>query len=180
MDDLGRIEQKLIIEGIKKINDMESIISYGPHRLYVLASQSYNREGIQPTSCKLFIRIRQNGRSLVLDKSISLFDLLVSSAHESNNSVDSASDYLEITNISKQQVALYDQQFPGNSVYVRLGLAPLESSAMHGAPKKAENTNPLPPYNTSTLRFSLLVKYLLPGYASFQRHQDLLHHRKHG
>jgi hypothetical protein len=100
MDDQGRIDQKILIEGIKKINDLESIISYGQHCLYVLTSQSYNREGIQSSPRKLFVRIRQNGNSLVLDKSVSLFDLLLSAAHASDSS-SAWADFIKKSELEK-------------------------------------------------------------------------------
>lgn len=80
MDPQGRIKHRFSIQGLPKINDMESIISHGPQNLYVLSSQSYNNKGKQPKDRKLFARIKREGNSFIHDGSVHLFDLLIDAA----------------------------------------------------------------------------------------------------
>lgn len=86
MDVMGHIRMKLLINGIGMINDMEAISGDGRGRIYVLASQSFNKKGKQARARQLLVRVRRNDMSFYLDKSVILFDLLLAAANETGAS----------------------------------------------------------------------------------------------
>jgi hypothetical protein len=80
MDENGNVGEKIKIDGLSEINDMESITTNDQHFYYILSSQSYNKKGKCPPARKLFIRVQRDGKSFKLDRSIYLFDLLQTAA----------------------------------------------------------------------------------------------------
>ncbi|HEX3019772.1 MAG TPA: hypothetical protein VHP36_05705 [Chitinispirillaceae bacterium] len=82
MDTTGRITLRTSIKGLDKINDMESVFYYKPNHLYILCSQSYNKNDKQPESRMLFVRSRRNGSSFEFEAGVNLFDLLLTAASE--------------------------------------------------------------------------------------------------
>lgn len=83
MDTSGRITQRFGINGIDKINDMESVFYSRPDVYYTLTSQSYNKNGKQPLSRTLFVRFNKKGRSFEITGSMPLFTLLLDAASTS-------------------------------------------------------------------------------------------------
>ena len=82
MDRTGRIAESVMINGLTAINDMEGITQDAKGRLYVLASQSYNRKGKRAPERKKLVRVRRDGMRFNLDGYVSLIDLLVEAARE--------------------------------------------------------------------------------------------------
>lgn len=80
MDSTGRITLRAGINGLDNINDMESIVSSGSDRLYILASQSFNKKGKQSRHRTLLVRVKRKGCYFQLDESVPLFNLLLSAA----------------------------------------------------------------------------------------------------
>jgi multidrug resistance efflux pump len=80
MDENGNVGEKIKIDGLSEINDMESITTNDQHFYYILSSQSYNKKGKCPPARKLFIRVQRDRKSFKLDRSIYLFDLLQTAA----------------------------------------------------------------------------------------------------
>jgi hypothetical protein len=80
MDSSGRVISRHSIRKLDEINDMESIFSAGPEVLYTLASQSYNKNGKQPLSRTLFVRIHRKGVAFEQTGSVPLFTILLDAA----------------------------------------------------------------------------------------------------
>jgi multidrug resistance efflux pump len=82
MDDLGTVTKRLTIEGVDRIDDMESLTANEHGTLYIAASQSASRNGMTIPTRTLFLRIKRKGESLRLDKSISLLGALDEAARK--------------------------------------------------------------------------------------------------
>ncbi|GBC59200.1 hypothetical protein DENIS_0136 [Desulfonema ishimotonii] len=82
MNSQGQIEENVVIEGLKKVNDMEAIAPGRAGDIYIACSQSYNKKGRIPKSRKLLLKIRRNGTAFRLNKKIRLYDLLRDAAAE--------------------------------------------------------------------------------------------------
>ena len=80
MDSTGHIREKTVVNGLKRINDIEGISQDRRGYIYLLASQSFNRKGKQSSARKLLVRVLRSGKVFNLDKSVVLFDLLVAAA----------------------------------------------------------------------------------------------------
>jgi hypothetical protein len=82
MDSIGVIDKQVTIQGLDRINDMESITGDGQGNIYILSSQSSNKKGMFPESRKLFIRVRRSGESFTLNGSVSLIEMLNEAARK--------------------------------------------------------------------------------------------------
>ena len=80
MNGEGEIEKEAVIAGVRKINDMEGLTGGDDGYIYVLSSQSYNRNGNLSDARKLFLRVARNGESFTLTGSVQLCDVLLSAA----------------------------------------------------------------------------------------------------
>lgn len=80
MNDEGIIEEEIIIQGLKKINDMEAITESDDGTIYLACSQHASKKGKVPDEKKLLLRIRRDNAVLILDKKVYLYDLLQDAA----------------------------------------------------------------------------------------------------
>lgn len=86
MNSMGQVYGDFLIDGLDKINDMESITADSLGRIYIASSQSINKNGKLPESRKLLIRIRRENESFKLDNSIILIDLIETVALKNSQS----------------------------------------------------------------------------------------------
>lgn len=77
MDKRGNVDsQPLLIEGISKINDLESIAQGDNNFIYLLSSQSYSKKGKRKKSRQRFLRVEQRKDGIFLDRKVHLAKLL--------------------------------------------------------------------------------------------------------
>jgi multidrug resistance efflux pump len=69
--------EPIVIEGIERINDLEGIAVSPNGRIFLIASQSRNRKEIRSTERTIFISAHMQGRKLIADSQVSLYDLLM-------------------------------------------------------------------------------------------------------
>jgi multidrug resistance efflux pump len=82
MNIAGEIEKEAVINGLRKINDMEGIARGDNGYIYVLTSQSYNSSGKLPDARKLFLRVARNGENFTLKGSLQLSDALLAATQK--------------------------------------------------------------------------------------------------
>jgi multidrug resistance efflux pump len=81
VDSSCRIEKEIPIEGLDRINDMESITQDEHGTIYIAASQSVSKKGRVSESRKLFIRVKRSGERLMLDGKVDLCGYLLAAAN---------------------------------------------------------------------------------------------------
>jgi hypothetical protein len=82
MNDTGYIENKIDVENMPEINDMEGITQDGNGFFYLLSSQSYNNKGKQPASRKILAQVLKKGSRYICQKRIQLWDVLLAAANQ--------------------------------------------------------------------------------------------------
>jgi multidrug resistance efflux pump len=76
MNSDGHIGKEVRIEGLDKINDMESVTADDRGTIYILSSQSQNKKGELSPWRRLFVRCVRNGEKIRMTNSVFLADLL--------------------------------------------------------------------------------------------------------
>ena len=83
MDTAGYIGQRTVVKRLSAINDMEGITRDTHGRVYLLASQSFNRKGKRTTARRLLVRMTGTGKSgFRADASVPLIDVLAKAAEQ--------------------------------------------------------------------------------------------------
>lgn len=73
----GKVDAKpLVVGGVKKFNDLESIAQGADGALYVLASQSHSKKGKRKGSRQIFARLKPKGQRYTVSASVKLARLL--------------------------------------------------------------------------------------------------------
>ncbi|MGD9210944.1 MAG: HlyD family secretion protein, partial [Desulfobacteraceae bacterium] len=85
MDDSGQITKEYPIDGIDKIDDIESMTCDEQGTIYIAASMSAKGNGKMPKNRRLLVTIKQDDSGFYLYKSVDLFDLLEECAEENKN-----------------------------------------------------------------------------------------------
>lgn len=80
MDASGRVTDEVQIQGLKKVNDLESIAAGKGQTLYLACSQNRSRKGKLKRSRRLLLRVKRQGRRFTLDGKVDLYTLLNSAA----------------------------------------------------------------------------------------------------
>jgi hypothetical protein len=80
MNASNSITRKVLVSGLKKINDIEGITGDGKGFVYLLSSQSHNRKGKLSESRKLLIKTERHGSRFQMRSRVVLFDLLIDAA----------------------------------------------------------------------------------------------------
>lgn len=75
VDKMGKVE-KVLISGLKKINDMESAAITDNGDLFIASSQSFSKKGNLKYDRKLLIKVKRSGKDFSLLKGISLYNVL--------------------------------------------------------------------------------------------------------
>lgn len=87
MSESGEIsEQMLPIEGLKEMEDVESISLDGPY-MYLLSSMSGGKKKILKKNKQLLVKIKKEGLNLYLENSVNLRDALLSAMKKSSEPV---------------------------------------------------------------------------------------------
>ncbi|MDO5577138.1 MAG: hypothetical protein Q4F84_08660, partial [Fibrobacter sp.] len=94
----GVIEKSVKIEGVDKIDDMESITTDDSGYIYIAASQNPKKKGTLPDARRLFIRVKRTGEKFVLDAKVFLIDLLQEAVKGNSNA-----DLVMLMNIDKEK-----------------------------------------------------------------------------
>lgn len=85
MDDKARITSEMQIEGLGKIDSMESICQDASGQIYLTCSIGHKESGALSDEKKLFVRINRSGTKLVSDGQVLLSDLLKDAALKNPN-----------------------------------------------------------------------------------------------
>ncbi len=83
MDRGGLITDEVLIEGLKKVNDLEAVAADPRGRLYLACSQNRSRRGKLKRSRRLLLRVTRRGKRFTLDGAVDLYTLLESAARAS-------------------------------------------------------------------------------------------------
>ena len=86
-DSKGKIE-KVFINGLKKINDMESATLTDNGNIFIASSQSYSKRGKLKDHRKLLIKVKRAGKEFSLLKKISLYSLLKDHSEKTGECAD--------------------------------------------------------------------------------------------
>ncbi len=86
MNDEGRIEEEVAIQGIKRLDDMEAIAADTAGNLYIACSQSREKDGTVPQERRLLVRVQRDRSVFGLDKKIVLYDALQQAARTNRES----------------------------------------------------------------------------------------------
>lgn len=80
MDEKGTVRFDAAVQGLDTINDMEAVCLDSENRIYIAASQGYDRDDTLTDDRKRLVRILRTGTQFVLDKQVLLYDLLAGAA----------------------------------------------------------------------------------------------------
>lgn len=80
MDELGNVDDWILIHGLKKIDDMEAITEDEEGNIYISCSQSFTKKGRLTEERKLLLRLKRDRAFLRLDKQVCLYDLILNAA----------------------------------------------------------------------------------------------------
>jgi hypothetical protein len=77
MDERGAVDaDPIVIEGIKKVTDLESITAGDAGEVYVLSAQGYSKNGKRSKARTALLRLTANGRGFRVDGEVHLAELL--------------------------------------------------------------------------------------------------------
>jgi multidrug resistance efflux pump len=80
MDADGVVEaEPVILQGVKEINDLESIAMAPDGFIYLVSSQNLNKKGKRPEVRQQILKVKREGRSFTVVGAVSLYDVLAAS-----------------------------------------------------------------------------------------------------
>ncbi|MEO6095481.1 MAG: DUF3616 domain-containing protein, partial [Fibrobacteria bacterium] len=82
LDTAFKLEKRIPITGLEKMNDMEGIAAGADGSVYILSSQSMNKHGNLPEERKLLVRAKRTGGALEFQGKVLLTDYLEKAAAE--------------------------------------------------------------------------------------------------
>jgi len=78
MDLNGNVESDpVVIRGINEVNDLESVTAADDGTIYLLTSQSLNKEGKRKKSRQLLLEVRRDKRDFAVSRKVEFFSLLI-------------------------------------------------------------------------------------------------------
>jgi multidrug resistance efflux pump len=80
MDTSGTVRSATGVDHLRDMTDMESVTQDEQGRIYIAASQSWNKKGKLSDARKRLVRIKRDGAQFALDGSVALLDLLAAAA----------------------------------------------------------------------------------------------------
>ncbi|MFP4417524.1 MAG: DUF3616 domain-containing protein [Fibrobacterota bacterium] len=132
MDTSGTFIGEAQVEGLKNIDDMESIASDENGTIYIMCSQNPKKNGTLPENRRLLIRLRRKGKAFRLDGKIKFIDALAQAVASADSmpswgtltTIDGASRVPDIEGLACRQDNLYigfkDPLLDGKAAILRI------------------------------------------------------------